>query len=48
MRLAGYVLSEKNVTLLRSSKVSNEVNQLIAEEKRVNNRFTDEQEKAFV
>lgn len=45
MRLAGYVTVEKNVVLLGGSKAINRVNQLIADEKTSNNRFSDEQEK---
>lgn len=47
MRLAGYVLLEKNVVSLGGSKVLGRVNQLIADEKTSNSRFSDEQEKAL-
>jgi Ti-type conjugative transfer relaxase TraA len=47
MRLAGYVLLEKNVISLGGSKAVNRVNQLIADEKTSNSRFSDEQEKAL-
>lgn len=47
MRLAGYVLLEKNVILLGGSKAAGRVNQLIADEKISNSRFSDEQQKAL-
>jgi Ti-type conjugative transfer relaxase TraA len=47
MRLAGYVLLEKNVVSLGGSKAAGRVNQLIADEKISNSRFSDEQEKAL-
>ena len=47
MRLAGYVFLEKNVVLLGGSKAAGRVNQLIADEKISNSRFSDEQEKAL-
>ncbi len=47
MRLAGYVLLEKNVVLLGGSKAAGRVNQLIADEKISNSRFSDEQQQAL-
>jgi len=47
MRLAGYVSAEKNVISLGGSKAAGRVNELIAKEKNINSRFSDEQEKAL-
>ena len=47
MRLAGYVVAERNVISLGGSKAAGRVNELIAKEKTTNSRFSGEQEKAL-
>lgn len=47
MRLASYVSTEKNVISLGGSKAVNVINKLVSDEKAVNSKFSDEQEKAL-
>ena len=47
MRLASYVSAEKNVISLGGSKAVNVINKLVSDEKAVNSKFSDEQEKAL-
>ncbi len=47
MRLTGYLSAEKNVISLGGSKAVNTITKLISDEKAINSRFSDEQEKAL-